>query len=116
MFTLGKKDGERQYCQKRYLLWNLLDRLNILNGNEVAGSTAGVETFVDRFEKALSFSLGYTFLTNHKQFVYNQNIPEGSRIREVCENSCLLVKDISKCVKGVTLPANPHKNFLCEIF
>ena len=69
MFTLGKKDGERQYCQKRYLLWNLQDLLNILNGKEVAGSTAGVETFVDWFEKPLSFSLLYTFIRNHKQFV-----------------------------------------------
>ena len=54
MFTLGKKDGERQYCQKIYLLWNLRDLFNILNGKEVAGSTASVETFVDRFEKPLS--------------------------------------------------------------
>ena len=44
---IGKKDEELQYHQKRYLLWNLQDLLNILNGNEVAGSTAGVETFVD---------------------------------------------------------------------
>ena len=109
MFTLGKKDGERQYCQKRYLLWNLLDRLNILNGNEVAGSTAGVETFVDRFEKPLSVSLLYTFNRNHKQFAYKQNIPQGLYLREKCENSCLLTKDIKKSVKGVNLSANPHE-------
>ena len=40
---IGKKDEELQYRQKRYLLWNLQDLLNILNGNEVAGSTAGVK-------------------------------------------------------------------------
>ena len=56
---IGKKDGERQYCQKRYLLWNMRDLLNILNGNEVAGSTTGAETFPGRFEKPLSFSLLY---------------------------------------------------------
>ena len=27
---IGNKDGERQYCQKRYLLWKLRDLLNIL--------------------------------------------------------------------------------------
>ena len=106
---IGKKYGERQYCPKRYLLWNLRDLLNILNENEVAGFTAGVETFIDRFEKPLSFLLLYTFIRNHKQFVYNQNIPQGSCLREVCENSCLLAKGISKCVKGVNLPANPHE-------
>ena len=106
---IGKKDGERQYCQKRYLLWNLRDFLNILNGNEVTGFTAGVETFVDKFEKPLSFSLLYTFIRNHKQFVYNQNIPQRSCLCEVYENSCLLAKGINKCVKGVNLPANPHE-------
>ena len=106
---IGKKDGEQQYCQKRYLLWNLRDLLKILNGNEVAGSTAGVETFVDRFEKPLSFSLLYIFIRNHKQFVYNQNIPQGSCLCEVCKNSYLLAKGINKCVKGVNLPANPHE-------
>ena len=50
---IEKKDGERQYCQKRYLLWNLQDLLNILNGIEVAGSTAGVETFEKAFRQVL---------------------------------------------------------------
>ena len=75
---IEKKDGERQYCQKRYLLWNMRDLLNILNGNEVAGSTADAETFNGRFEKALSFLLLYNFIRNQKQLIYNQNIPEGS--------------------------------------
>jgi len=96
---VGKKDGERQYCQKRYLLWNLRDLLNILNGNEVAGSTAGVETFFGKFEKPLSFSLLYNFVRNHKQFVYNQDIPQGSCLCEVCENACLLAKGINLCAK-----------------
>ena len=50
---IEKKDGERQYCQKRYLMWNLRDLLNILNGIEVAGSTAGVETFEKPFRQVL---------------------------------------------------------------
>ena len=106
---IGEKDGEQQYWQKRYLLWNLWDLLNILNRNEVAGSTVGVKTFVDRFGKPLSFSLLYTFIRKHKQFVHNQNIPQGSCLCEVCQNSCLLAKGINKCVKGVNLPTNLHE-------
>ena len=102
-----KKDGERQYCQKRYLLWNMRDLLNILNGNEVAGSTTGVETFVGRFEKPLSFSLLYNFIRNQIQLIYNQNIPQGSCLCEVCENSCVLAKGINKCA-NTDLPTNPH--------
>jgi len=85
----------------------LRDLLNILNGNEVAGSTAGVETFFGKFEKPLSFSLLYNFVRNHKQFVYNQDIPQGSCLCEVCENACLLAKGINLCAK-LDLPTNPH--------
>lgn len=105
---IGKKDGQRQYRQKRYLLWNLRDLLNILNGNEVSGSPTGVETFVECFEKPLSFSLLYNFIKSYKQFIYNQNIPQGSCLCEVCENSCLLAKGINRYIKGVKLPTNPH--------
>ena len=104
---IGKKDGERQYCQKRYLLWNMRHLLNILNGNEVAGSTTVAETFVGRFEKPLSFSLLYNFIRNQKELICNQNIPQGSCLCEVCENSCLLAKGINKCA-NTDLPTNPH--------
>ena len=80
--------------------------LNILNGNELAGSTARVETFVNRFEKPLSFSL---FHQKSHQFIYNQNTPQGSCLCDVCENSFLLAKGIKKCAKGVNLRANPHE-------
>ena len=68
-----------------------------------------LKRFVDRFGKLLSFSLLYIFIRNHKQFVYNQNIPQGSCLCDKCENSYLLAKDINKCVKGVNLPGNPHE-------
>ena len=83
------------------------DLLTILNGNEVAGSTTGAETFVGRFEKPLPFSLLYNFIRNQKQLIYNQNIPQGSCLCEVCENSCLLAKGINKCA-NTDLPTNPH--------
>ena len=73
-----EKRKETPILPKKYLLWNLRDLLNTLNGNEVAGSTMGVEAFVGRFKKPLSFSLLYNFIRNHKQFIYNQNIPQDS--------------------------------------
>ena len=57
MFTLRKKMQSNNIVKKRYPLWNFQDLLNILNENEVAGSTAVVETCDDRFEKLLFFSL-----------------------------------------------------------
>ena len=81
--------------------------LNILNGNEVAGSTTVAETFVGRFEKPLSFSLLYNFIRNQKELICNQNIPQGSCLCEVCQNSCLLTKGINKCA-NTDLPTNPH--------
>ena len=68
MFTLGKKMENDNIAKKYIYCENLRELLNILNGNKVAGSTTGVETFVDRFEKPLYFSLLYTFIRNHKQF------------------------------------------------
>ena len=51
----------------------------------------------------------YTFIRNHKQFIYKQSIPQGSCLCEKCENYCLLNKGINKRVKGVDLPANAHE-------
>ena len=99
---IGKKDRKHQYCQKRYLLWNLRDLLDILNGNEVAGSTTGVKTFVGRFEKPLPFSLLHNFIRNHRQFIYNQNIPQGS---------CLW-----KCVRTLVYLPKASMNVLKLIF
>ena len=39
--------------------------------------------------------------------ICNQNIPQGSCLCEVCENSCLLAKGINKCA-NTDLPTNPH--------
>ena len=104
---IRKKDRKRQYCQKEISCGICENFLNILNGNEVAGSTTGVETFVGRFEKPWSFSLLYNFIRNHQQFIYNQNIPQGPCLCEVRESSFLLAKGINKCAKA-DLPTNTH--------
>lgn len=80
--------------------------LNILNGNDVAGSP-GVETFVYKFNKPLSFSLLYNFVRNHEQFIYNQDIPQGYCLCEVFENSCHLARGSNKSAK-TDLPTNSY--------
>ena len=48
---IGKIDGERYYVQKRYLLWNLRDALEILNIQK--------ESFKDKFGEPLTFTKFY---------------------------------------------------------
>ena len=67
---IGKVDGERKYLPRQYLLWTLKDLLDIINGSELHSSN-----FVSTFSEKLSFSQLYDFIKNHKQFVYNKNIP-----------------------------------------
>ena len=45
---IGKKDGERVYKQKLYLLWNLRDILDIANGT---GKVEISNSFYQTFEK-----------------------------------------------------------------
>ena len=59
---IGKIDGEKTFVQKRYLLWNLRDALNIIN--------TGEKSYATEFGEALSFSCFYNFIKKHKQFVY----------------------------------------------
>ena len=68
---IGKVIGEKQYVQKRYLLWTLRDVLTIANGGSI--NTNG--TFSDEFSRT---------------------IPLSSCLCEICENICFLAKGISK--------------------
>ena len=63
----GKVNGEKQYVQKRYLLWSLCDALEIFNG--VAG-------FKDEFGLSLSLSRFYHFIKDKKQIILQKDIPE----------------------------------------
>ena len=55
---IGKKDGERHYKQRLYLLWNLRDILDIANGT---GKTEVGISFNQKFDKLLTFSQLYGF-------------------------------------------------------
>ena len=93
----GKSNGEKQYVQKRYLLWSLHDALKIING--VAG-------FKDEFGESLSFSRLYDFIKGKKQIILQKDIPETSCLCEICENASLMAKAVSK--RRNAHPTNAH--------
>ena len=84
---IGKVDCEQKYLPRQYLLWTLKDLLVIINGSELHSSN-----LVSTFSEKLSFSQFHDFIENHKQFVYNKNIPHTSCLCDTCENIVLLAK------------------------
>ena len=114
---IGKENGEKQYVQKRYLLWPLKDIVETANNNLL--NIGMIETFKDHFGKKIPFSQLYNFIRSHKEYVYNKNIPLGSCLCDICENLCLLVNGINKMIKDkdMILPSNPHdlvETFCCD--
>ena len=85
---IGKTDGERCYVQKRYLLWNLRDALEILNDQKVS--------FKEKFGETLTFRKFYQFIKKKKQFIFQRDIPDTSCLCEICENATLMAKAIPK--------------------
>ena len=55
---LGKINAESHYAQIRYLLWNLKDLLQILNGN----ASTDNERFQAYFSKDITFCQMYDFI------------------------------------------------------
>ena len=111
---VGKIDGERRYKQRLYLLWTLRDLLDIANGS---GKVDVTDSFYQNFEKLLTFSQLYDFLKYHKEYCYNQNIPHGSCLCEICENCVLLAKGLNTRLLR-PLPTNPHdliERFSCNL-
>ena len=105
---VGKINGERAYVQKRFLLWTIRDIVDIANG--INGEVSEMEFFSNVFESKLTFVPLYNFLKSHKQYIFNRDIPHSSCLCEICENSVLMAKGISKSLtnemKDVSL--NPH--------
>ena len=95
---VGKTDDERLY-----LLWNLRDLLDTINYQD--------------FKKLLTFSQLHDFAKYHKKYCYNQNIPHGSCLCEICENCFLLAKGLNTGLL-CQLPTNPHElieRFSCNL-
>ena len=111
---VGKINGERRYKQRLYLLWTLRELLDIANGS---GKVDVSDSFYQKFEKLLTFSQLYDFLKYHKEYCYNQNIPHGSCLCEICENCVLLAKGLNNRLLR-PLPTNPHdliERFSCNL-
>ena len=106
---VGKSNGQRQYEQKRYLLWPIRDLLNILN-------TPENDSYVDSYGEELPFSVLYRFLKEHKQYIFNKNVPHNACLCEICENTVLLSKGISS-IASVQIPTDPHtivEHYSCD--
>ena len=106
---VGKSNGERKYEQKRYLLWPLRDLLNILN-------TPENDSYVDTYGEELPFSVLYRFLKEHKQYIFNKNIPCNACLCEICKNAVLLSKGVSS-IAPVKIPTDPHtivEHYSCD--
>ena len=97
-----------------YLIWNLRDILDIANRT---GKIEIGNSFNQKFDKLLTFLQLYDFLKAHKEYSYNNNIPHGSCLCEICENCFLLAKGLSKKLED-PLPTNPHdlvEKFACDL-
>ena len=104
---IGKIDGERCYVQKRYLLWNLWDALEILNGQK--------ESFKDKFGEPLTFAKFYRFIKKKKPFLFQRSIPDTFCLCEICENAPSMAKAIRKEIKDhSTTPHDLAEKYLCN--
>ena len=111
---VGKKDGVKVYEQKRYLLWKIRDLHEIANGGSVI-EEAGGDSFSNAFGRPLKFALLYV-LKLHKEYVFNEDIPQWSCLCELCENVTLLATGVNKVLKD-KLPTSPHnivEKFSCS--
>ena len=74
---MGKINGKKVYETKKYLLRMLNDLLDILNGCQVTGIQTE-DSFMNEFERKLSFRQLYKLIKANKQYIYNKNIPHST--------------------------------------
>lgn len=103
---VGKKDGKREYVQKRYLLWTLRDLLNIIYGVKLEG-VSNINTLSDAFGKDITFSSLYNYIKSQEHLIYNRDSHQSSCLHELCKNACLLAQEINNS-RNFHLPTNPH--------
>ena len=65
------------------------------------------------FEKELTFRQLNKFPKQHKEFVFNKDIPQTSCLCEICENLTFLAKSISS---KVNIPIETNVHSLVEVF
>ena len=96
---VGMDHGNRQYKQKRYLLWKIRDLLGTFNAAKVINNEQDA-SFLETFQPDLSFRQLYEFLKGHKELAWNDQIPQSSCLCEVCENAVLLAKGVNSSRKS----------------
>ena len=87
----------------------------MLNGTD---SDSDGETFVSKFDKMLTFSLFYKFIKAHKQYIYNNKIPQNTCLCEIGENTSLLGKGLNNAYKSKDDPFDQHsiiKKYSCDL-
>ena len=92
---MGKINGKKVYETKKYLLWSLNDLLGILNGCEVTGIQTE-DSFMNEFERKLSFRQFYEFIKANKQHIYNKNILHATCLCEICKNAVFFMQGLNK--------------------
>ena len=109
---IGKENGKSKFVPIRYLLWTIRDLLEILNGCSLVIQSE-TDDFPKIFEKELTFRQLYKFLKQHKEFVFNKDIPQASCLCEICENLTFLAKSI---LSKVNIPIETNVYSLLEAF
>ena len=74
---VGMDGSKREYKQKRYLRWTLLDLLEIINGSKIISNKSFL-SLPEAFEHELSCYQIYNFLKMLKEVPYNSDISHSS--------------------------------------
>ena len=81
---IGKVDCEKQYMQKRFLIWTLRDTLVLIRGQQKKPQ--------EKSGEELAFSQSYHFVKRKKQIVFQRIIPYTLCLCEIYENSALIAR------------------------
>ena len=102
----GKENGKSKIVPIRYLLWKIRDLLEI-----ITGCSGIVQSETDNFPTIFNtkwiFHQLYKFLKEHKEFVFNRDIPQTSCLSEICENLIFLAKSMSPKL-NLSIQTNIH--------
>ena len=91
---IGKENDKNKFVSILYLLWTIRYLLEIINGcSGIVQSET--DDFPSIFDKKLTSRQLYKFLKEHKEFMFDKDIPEASCLCEICENLIFLIKFLS---------------------
>ena len=92
---------------QKYLLWNLQDALEILNGQK--------ESFKEKSGEPMTFTKFYQFIKKKKEFISQRDILDTSYLCEICDNASLRAKAIRKEKKAIQQPHVISSKNTCAI-